>query len=142
MLDAGVVVDRDGVPFRDVEPSLLAAQDAGLTLLVAAPRGAPRLAIERVSVRIDLVTDDAHAGLREALRAAGLRPEATLHVAAAPEDVRDASAAGMPTAWVNRAGTATRDGAAAPADLEWRDLLGLVALCGATPPLVRSQPRC
>jgi hypothetical protein len=32
--------------------------------------------------------------------------------------------------------------AAVPADFEWRDLLRLVALCGSTPGLARSELRC
>jgi FMN phosphatase YigB (HAD superfamily) len=141
VFDAAALVDRNGEPFRDVTPSLLAAQEAGLrVVLVADPDGPPvdrAVGGTRAPLRV-ITTRDAHARIRNAVRTAGVHPDAALHVAAERSNVDAARSAGVRTAWLNRSGMATR----VPADVEWRDLLRLVALCGSTPGLVRSELRC
>jgi hypothetical protein len=141
VFDAAALVDRDGEPFGDVEPSLLAAHEAGLrVLLVADPEGPPiTRAIDGTPGGLGVITSrDPHEGIRSAVRSAGVHRDAALHVAAEPSVVRAGRTAGVRTAWLNRAGMATD----VPADLEWRDLLRLVALCGSTPALARFEPRC
>jgi hypothetical protein len=141
LFDRAVLVDPYGVAYADVEPSLLAAQEAGLRLMVASARdreGAREVMPDLAFPLDEIATATGDEGLPETLSRARLRPETTLHVAADPRRLRHAAAGGARTAWVNRCGLTAQ---AAP-DHEWRDLLGLVALCRTTPSLVRSDPRC
>ncbi len=141
VFDSAALVDRTGAPFGDVAPSLLAAQEAGLrVVLVADPDGPPvDRAVEGTRAPLGVITSrDPRQGIRNAVRTAGVHPDAALHVAAERSNVDAARSAGVRTAWLNRGGMA----AAVPADFEWRDLLRLVALCGSTPGLARSELRC
>jgi hypothetical protein len=140
LLEPAVLVDPFGVPYDDAEPSLLAAHEAGLRLVLSSVLDRPgaRDVVADVPVPLEKLPAQVDGALRAALERAGLRAGTTLHVAADPHRLRDTAVAGLRTAWVNRCGLT----APAPPDHEWRNLLGLVALCRATPALVRSQPRC
>jgi 2-haloacid dehalogenase len=63
----------------------------------------------------------------KALEVLGVRAEDLLHVAGSPTDAVGATAAGIPTVWVNRAGGAVLDARFAPAH-ETRDLWGVLPL--------------
>jgi 2-haloacid dehalogenase len=63
----------------------------------------------------------------KALEVLGVRAEDLLHVAGSPTDAAGATAAGIPTVWVNRAEGAVLDARFAPAH-ETRDLWGVLSL--------------
>jgi len=63
----------------------------------------------------------------KALEVLGMRAEDLLHVAGSPTDAMGATAAGLRTVWVNRAGGAVLDARFAPAH-ETGDLWGVLTL--------------
>jgi len=131
---------RSWQPFPDTAPSLRAAHDAGVRLVIVSntDRDIIEHSLKHIEAPINdvVVAEDvrsykpASAHFERALEVIGAPAEEILHVAFGFKyDIGPAQALGFQSAWVNRHGE-PRPGEAVP-DHEWRDLWGLAELAAS-----------